>query len=295
MVVVTHNRPQLLAEVLQALAQQKGLVHQVVVVDNASGPATQDVLARVSALVVRSEVNLGGAGGFSLGIQRALELGTDWIWLMDDDAVPQPDALEALASQLPHLPANAAVACSRVMEFGDIATTHRRSFNELVGYERPIPSGAYAASAVPVDTASFVGFMVSAAAVRAVGLPRTEFFVSYDDTEYSLRLKSGGYSLWLVPASIIVHKRTKTERLRSTEFGPKHYFNIRNRIIVKQAYCKAGFVGAGLGALFGLGLWLCSPRRFSRRPWRTLVDAVRDGFSGRLGPLPEHLRPAPAR
>ncbi|AEG91972.1 candidate b-glycosyltransferase, Glycosyltransferase Family 2 [Ramlibacter tataouinensis TTB310] len=277
------------------MKQQRGLRYQAVIVDNASGQATQEILAQASAVIVRSDVNLGGAGGFALGIQHALELGVDWLWLMDDDAIPEAGALEELASQLPHLPANAAVACSRVMEFGDIATTHRRRFNMLLGYERPVPSGAYTASVVAVDTASFVGFMVSAAAVRAVGLPRTEFFVSYDDTEYSLRLKKHGYSLWLMPASGIVHKRKKQERLRSTEFGPRHYFNVRNRIVVKRAYCKAGYAGAGLGALFGLGLWLCTPGRFRPRPWRMVLCAIKDGFSGRLGPLPEHFtsRPAP--
>lgn len=290
-VVVTRDRPQLLAELLLALEQQTGLKHRALVVDNASGQATQDVLARSPATVVRSDVNLGGAGGFALGMQRALELGVDWIWLMDDDAIPQAGALEQLASQLARLPVDAGVACSRVMEFGDIATMHRRRFNPLFGYERPVPRSAYAADAVPVDTASFVGFMVSAAAVRAAGLPKTEFFVSYDDTEYSLRLKQHGFGLWLVPASVIVHKRRSEDRLRSTQFGPRHYFNIRNRIVVKRAYSKVAAVGGALGALFGLGLWLCSPRPFHSRPWRMVRSAIRDGFAGRLGPLPAEFMP----
>ena len=46
---------------------------------------------------VRSEANLGGAGGFSLAILKAVASGADWIWMMDDDAEPaDPECLATL-------------------------------------------------------------------------------------------------------------------------------------------------------------------------------------------------------
>ena len=295
-VLVTHNRPQLLREALQALAQQTRRPSRLVVVDNGSDRATRDVLEATPQLdIVRSDVNLGGAGGFALGIERAMELGADWIWLMDDDAIPDPGALEALQARLPHLPHEVGAVCSRVMEFGVIATNHRRSFNGLVGFERPVAAAAYAADAIPVDTASFVGFLVSAKAVRQVGLPNTAFFLSYDDTEYSLRLGRRGFRVWLVPASVIVHKRTRASRLRATEFGAKHYFNVRNRIFVKSAYCRFSGIGAAAGAIFGMALWLCSPGRFKSPAWHALLRALSDGYAARLGPLPERLKSSAVR
>jgi GT2 family glycosyltransferase len=294
-VLVTHDRPQLLMESLAALRAQSRRPRTVIVVDNASADETRSVLATADVEVVRSETNLGGAGGFALGMRRALERGADWLWLMDDDAIPQPGALEALQEHLQGLPDDAAVVCSCVMEFGAIATTHRREFDGLLGYERALPRSAYTAQALPVDTASFVGFMVSAAAVRCVGLPRPEFFLSYDDTEYSLRLGRQGYSLWLVPSSVILHKRHREGRLGACSFGEKHYYNVRNRIAVKRSYCRASLLGGVGGALFGMALWLYTPGRFARGRWRMLIGAIGDGFAGRLGPLPGHLRPGGGR
>ena len=294
-VLVTYNRPQLLLEALYALKHQTSAAALIIVVDNASDLETQSLLSSTSGIdVVRSQVNLGGAGGFALGLQRALELGAQWMWLMDDDAIPDTTALETLEMRIDSVPGRIGALCSTVMEFGAVATMHRRYFDRNLGLERAVNCSAYRFGCDPcrVDTASFVGFMVSAVAVRSVGLPDAAFFLSYDDTEYSLRLGRSGFDLWLIPQSVIVHKRSRLNRLRSTEFGAKHYFNIRNRIVVKRLYCRVGYVGALNGALFGLALWLRSPRRFSVRAWTTLVRAITDGLSGRLGPFPDALKSA---
>lgn len=292
-IVVTHNRPRLLLEALHALTLQTTPADMIIVVDNASDSETQSLLSKTSGIdVVRSQLNLGGAGGFALGLQRALDRGAHWMWLMDDDAIPDPTALETLATRIDSVPGRIGALCSSVMEFGAIATTHRRHFDRILGLERAVDCSAYGTGCVPrrVDTASFIGFMVSAVAVRSVGLPDAAFFLSYDDTEYSLRLGRSGFDLWLIPQSVIVHKRSRLHRMRSTEFGAKHYFNIRNRIFVKRLYCRVGYVGALNGALFGLALWLRSPRRFGVRAWSTLVRAITDGFSGQLGPFPDVLK-----
>ncbi|MDB5868713.1 MAG: putative b-glycosyltransferase, Glycosyltransferase Family 2 [Polaromonas sp.] len=293
-ILVTYNRPKLLAEALLALNHQTSAASLVIVVDNASDLETQELLSSAAGIeVLRSDVNLGGAGGFALGMQHALDIGAQWMWLMDDDAIPDVHALEILQSRINTVPGHIGALCSSVMESGAIALVHRRHFDPILGIERVVSSCAYGSKAHRVDTASFVGFLVSAVAVRSVGLPNAAFFLSYDDTEYSLRLGRGGFDIWLVPQSVIVHKRPHISRLRFTEFGPKHYFNIRNRIFVKRRYCRAGFVGALNGALLGLALWLRSPRRFGLCACRTLLRAVTDGFAGRLGPFPDSLKPAP--
>ena len=287
--MVTRNRPVLLAEVLRGLRSQTREPDQVFVVDNASGPQTREVLSASGVKVIRSEVNVGGAGGFALGMASALAGDFDWIWLMDDDAVPEEPALHELENALCRLPAHAAVVCCQVREFGSVATTHRRRFDDVLGFERPCSLHEYQAPMVAVDTASFVGFMVRADVARIAGVPRGEFFLSYDDTEYSLRLRQCGFSLWLVPTSVITHKRQSSNRLRSTRFGMHHYFNVRNRIMVKRSYCHAGWIAGLGGAMFGLALCLFSPGRFEWRAWRVLAAAIQDGFAGRLGPFPKHL------
>ena len=97
-VVVTWNRHDLLLEVLSALRSQTVPVSRVVVVDNASTDGTAETLRAQGedVVTVTARTNTGGAGGFAIGIRRALELGCDAVWLMDDDTVPEPEALAAL-------------------------------------------------------------------------------------------------------------------------------------------------------------------------------------------------------
>src|SRR5438270_1113988 len=46
--------------------------------------------------VLRSRENIGNAGGVKLAMRAALDLGADWIWIVEDDALPHHDALERL-------------------------------------------------------------------------------------------------------------------------------------------------------------------------------------------------------
>ena len=96
--VVTWNRRDLLAESLRAIARQSTPPIAVVVVDNASDDGTGAMLSRdfPDADVITAQRNTGGAGGFALGLDRALDYDADTLWLMDDDTVPEPTALEEL-------------------------------------------------------------------------------------------------------------------------------------------------------------------------------------------------------
>ncbi len=289
-VVVTHNRPALLLQVIKALEAQSRLPDAVYIVDNASRTETQALLAKVHDVVVlRSEINLGGTGGFTLGMERARAGGCDWVWLLDDDAIPRADGLEKLEQALLDLPSTTGAVCGAVGEFDDLALMHRRRFTSLLGIENCLPREAYGSRPVEIDTGSFVGFLTSVAAIDAVGLPDTAFFLAYDDTEYSLRLKRAGFDLWLVPDSIVDHMRTAEGRLRATVFERKHYFNIRNRIIVKRQYATFNNLSALAGCLFGIALWMRSKGRFRLYTFRILLKAIADGYNTRLGSYPPSL------
>jgi GT2 family glycosyltransferase len=243
-------------------------------------------------IVLRSDTNLGGAGGFALGMARAFAAGHDWIWLLDDDALARPDALACLLAAVNGLagPAvGAGAVCGTVREFGDIAVRHRRRYHRPTRLEQPLPRAAYAGPPCRVDTASFVGFLVSAGAVAEVGFPDRDFFLAYDDTEYSLRLGRAGLGIWLVPGSVVEHLRERRARLRAGPFGSKHYFTIRNRIVVARRYASLPLVPSCVGLGFGAALWLASAGRLRRGAVRILWRAMADGCRGRLGPYPEAL------
>jgi rhamnopyranosyl-N-acetylglucosaminyl-diphospho-decaprenol beta-1,3/1,4-galactofuranosyltransferase len=230
-IVVTHNRPGMLKEVLESLQKQTLPLSDILVVDNASSPGTREVLNNYPNLrVVRSEINLGGAGGFAKGIETAMDASPDLLWLMDDDAVPEQHAFQKLIEAFDQTPNGIGVLCGAVEEFDALALQHRRTFLAGRLQEKPIQAREYARDHVEIDCASFVGFMIRTSVVRKIGLPESKFFYSYDDTEYSLRIRKAGFSIYLVPASRMQHKRRPGKRLRNGPFGAKHYYHLRNRL-----------------------------------------------------------------
>ncbi|HEV7792037.1 MAG TPA: glycosyltransferase, partial [Pseudonocardia sp.] len=86
-VVVTRHRSALLVDSLAAMAKQTHPVTHLVVVDNGPDQPARDVVEACGLPVtyLQSWHNLGGAGGFALGMLHALALGAEWVWLGDDD------------------------------------------------------------------------------------------------------------------------------------------------------------------------------------------------------------------
>ncbi|EUA63969.1 glycosyl transferase 2 family protein [Mycobacteroides abscessus 1948] len=89
-VVVTYRRAAELAQSLQIVAAQTVAPNHLVVVDNDNDPAIKTLVEGqpIATTYLGSNRNLGGAGGFALGMLHALTLGADWVWLADDDGPP---------------------------------------------------------------------------------------------------------------------------------------------------------------------------------------------------------------
>ena len=116
-VVVTYKRQQLLATLFESIEKLTVAPWRIVVVDNEHSDATQgmvddfreavtaqwgntiaDQSGNESRVVYAPQSdNLGGAGGFSAGVKKAYELGSEWFWVMDDDVAVMPEAIERLA------------------------------------------------------------------------------------------------------------------------------------------------------------------------------------------------------
>ena len=204
-VVVTYNKRDLLLENLTALFGQTAQV-SIIVVDNDSqdgtGEAVRKFLEKPGFHYFNTHENLGGAGGFHYGITKANELGYDYVWLMDDDAIPEPDALEEILKATEQLDGNFGFLCSNV-RFTDgsacemnIPDLHEKWLNSAELMKQGL---------LRVDRATFVGFFLSMDTVRKVGLPIKEFFIWADDTNYSHRINKLA-PCYFVLDSKITHK-----------------------------------------------------------------------------------------
>jgi rhamnopyranosyl-N-acetylglucosaminyl-diphospho-decaprenol beta-1,3/1,4-galactofuranosyltransferase len=303
--LVTFNRKALLVESIEALLAQTSPVERILVVDNASTDGTPELLRERGLLdeprVVHHRLaeNSGGAGGFAEGVRLGLQTGSDWVWLLDDDAAPEPDALERLlAAPAAADPGTVALCPKVVLADGRLDHIMRGDFHRRLRY---LPEAGYAAGRA-LGFTSFVGPLVRAEAARAAGLPKAEFFVWGDDVEYSLRLRRYG-ELRLVPNSVIVHKATShgsyqtprsraLNRISPVKFDPtplerfwQNLCGLRNYLWIKREYEGQGplsAAGTTLQFVVKHGLW--DDRPLTRIRW--VVRFARDGRRGRFENIP---------
>lgn len=239
-VLVAYNRRELLRESLLALEAQSRPVDRLVVVDNASDDGAADVAAEMleawgdRARLVRLTENTGGAGGFAVGIAAAVaEDGIDWVWVMDDDTVPGPDALAgALAAHERYCESgqdDLAVMGSRVV-WTDGADHPMNTPKAKIRASDEERERAAAAGGMEIRSISFVSAFLRADRVRGLGLPVADYFLWNDDFEYSARLLRGARGLY-VPGSVVTHKTVKRGS-SDADPGARFYFEVRNKIWV---------------------------------------------------------------
>ncbi len=211
--------------------------------DNASTDGTGEYLSSlnepsIEPLLLRE--NLGGAGGFYTGMERALSLNYDWIWIMDDDAEPERDALEKLLRcQNPE-----AVALTSLKIENDSPFNYHRGFFDFSlfnkGLVKPLAPEDIKKKCLPIDHSSFVGLLLKAEVLHEVGLPRRDFFIKFDDLEYCLRLRKKG-KIILSTESKIIHKAALKKSRTTWTFIANHYYARRNLLIILKKWKKPKF------------------------------------------------------
>lgn len=119
-IVVTYNRKKLLKKNIRALlAQTYKNFLDILVIDNASTDFTKEAIQQYinnkDIIYINTGKNLGGAGGFNFGMRKAAELNYEFMWIMDDDTIPTPTALEELIKEDKKLNGNYGFLSSKVL------------------------------------------------------------------------------------------------------------------------------------------------------------------------------------
>ncbi|MGB7363310.1 MAG: glycosyltransferase family 2 protein [Rhodococcus sp. (in: high G+C Gram-positive bacteria)] len=236
-VVVTHRRRELLAVSLTVLSTQSRPLDHLIVVDNADEPEVRELVdaADVPTTYIGSKHNLGGAGGFALGMLHALALGADWVWLADDDGRPEgPEVLETLVQcAADHdLDEVSPVVC-------DIDQPERLAFPLRRGTAwRRWRSELGSQTLLPSYASLFNGALFSAAAIDAVGVPDLRLFVRGDEVEVHRRLTRSGLKFGTCLQTAYLHPNGSEEfkpilggrmHTQYPDDPTKRYFTYRNR------------------------------------------------------------------
>ena len=241
-VVVTHRRPEQLAKSLDVVTTQTRMIDHLIVVDNDHDEQVSELVASqaVRSTYLGSRRNLGGAGGFALGMLHALALGADWVWLADDDG--RPGDSEVLATLL---------ACAHRHGLAEVSPmvcdldqpdrlafplrrglVWRRRVDELRTKDSP------GSDLLPGYASLFNGALFRAETIAAVGVPDIRLFVRGDEYDVHRRLVRSGLPFGTCLDTVYLHP------YGSDEFKPilggrmhtqypddpvKRFFTYRNR------------------------------------------------------------------
>lgn len=238
-VIVTYNRKQLLQECVENAYRQTIPAQSIIIINNASTDGTEKYLRELAAQstiydIINLSKNIGGAGGFSKGIERAVQKGVERVLLIDDDAMLERDYMEKLLKAHGIHPNYQAFA-GTVKVNDTIDTFHRRDVSRPGLFFRNCEKEKYNQPQFECEIASFCGMLVDIALIKEIGLPHEEYFIWHDDAEYSLRIRK--YSKFLVITDAILNHKTKPASITGKrKYDWREYYAVRNRILMVREH-----------------------------------------------------------
>ena len=236
-VVVTHRRPDELAKSLDVLTTQSRMVDHLIVVDNDCDDRVRDLVAGqpIPTTYLGSRRNLGGAGGFALGMLHALALGADWVWLADDDGRPKDTDVLAtlLACAAKHSLAEVSpMVCD--LDHPDRFAFPVRQGLKWLRHPQELGGGDFLSGYASL----FNGALFRAETLTAVGVPDLRLFVRGDEVELHRRLVRSGLPFGTCLDAVYLHPYGTDEfkpilggrmHTQYPDDPTKRFFTYRNR------------------------------------------------------------------
>lgn len=240
------NNLRLMAENPEALEH----VQEVLLVDQGSQKVSEaEGFAEVrdalrGKLRIINQSNLGGSGGFARGMFEAVENGSDYVLLMDDDIVVEPESIIRLLTFADRCKTPTIVGGHMfdlynrtVMHtFGEVVNPYRfqpslPSEEMILGHDfmsSNLRQTSWLHRRVDVDYNGWWMCLVPTAVVREIGLS-LPLFIKWDDSEYGLRAKKHGFPTVSLPGSAVWHVSWID---KDDLVGWQAYFHARNRVVV---------------------------------------------------------------
>jgi len=311
-VTVTYGKRKSLLSPMLAATIAQGIT-DIVVVDNGAQWDLQDLVTEYPGAclrIVHMGRNTGSAAGFAAGISEAMAAGATMLWLLDDDNRPLPGALSALLATYEEqvgedILSSVALLAFRPEHQAEVASGgaeqranarnssflgfHVLDLPRKIWNKRPwrtVGASAAIVSTVRLDVAPYSGLLMHRELVEAIGVPRTDFVLYADDSEWTYRITRRGGRILLVTAAQIEDMESSwnaKHRHRSAMHGlltggsDFNAVNFQSEISGNRALFR---LNAAI-YLFLLSLMALPLRRRAR--YRLISGATRDGLLGRLG------------
>jgi rhamnopyranosyl-N-acetylglucosaminyl-diphospho-decaprenol beta-1,3/1,4-galactofuranosyltransferase len=298
-VFATYNRKGTAVLCLNDLLQQSRPLQQIVITVNGSQDGTADAIRELSrhhadlVQVVEVSENTGNPLGTWLAIERALELGCTWIWLLDDDARVEPAALQQLTSAetLDQSKVYGSLAIDPVTEemSWPLGVIERDGSMRIASRRRELPSQAcFEVRGI------WLGALIPRAIFEQVGPLEADLFIRGEDEEYSARIRQKGHSFYCVKDSLVKHAAQRTIRIpifcKNYFYQPnlppwKAYYVVRNHAYIRKKYSSIRLAGIAKGiatVILSLACAVALDDQKAKRV-RLYLKAGWDAFTDKMG------------
>jgi len=248
-VTLNWNTSEVTCEFLISIKQHNTYPNiEVIIVDNNSQEDPTDLFKSVypTAKIIRNQSNLGFSGGNNIGIKAA---SGEFLFIVNNDTEFTPHLIESLVEVF-NKHDDAGIACPKFHYYfnkGTIEYAGYKPVNIFTGRNGMIGSGEQDKGQYDVmnktNYAHGGAMMVSKNAIKKVGLLPEQFFLYYEELDWSVRFKKNGYSIYFQPKGLIYHKESMTTGKSSPL---KTFYLTRNRIL----FMRRNIPFPGLGIFF---------------------------------------------
>ena len=229
--IVTFNRKNDLENCLFALSKQTYKKFDILVVNNGSTDGTKEYLDEQENIVVIHQENLGGAGGFYAGMKYMFEHNYEWLWMMDDDGLPENKQLEEL------------------IKFGEkgnfvlnAIVLDKDDHSQLAFCSKISSVSLYKEILTKQIFHPFNGTFIHRSVIANVGFIKKEMFIWGDEQEYIKRIIENGYSPTTVTTAIHYHPKEKGKRLYVLPLKTGKYILEKPKQLSKIYYRNLGYI-----------------------------------------------------
>lgn len=292
-VILNTNRRDDTLACLNSLARSDYANAQILVLDNNSTdnsvPAIQQAFPQVK--VISLEENLGYAGNNNAGIRAALEMGADWVFVLNEDTTLAPDCLSQMVKVGERDP-QIGILGPLVYHHDepDVIQTAGGEFGrywESIHLAQNEPDQGQYGQPRPVDWISGCGILVRRAVIEQVGMIDERYFYYWEETEWCLRAGKKGWRIVNVPAAKMWHKGVQRD------YRPKPsvtYYATRNRLltVAKHRAPLRVWVFTWAQLLRTLISWTVKPKwRHKREHRNAMWRGMMDFLQHRWGQMPQ--------
>lgn len=217
--------------------------YEIVVVDNCSSDDSIEDLERAKAIyhftLLKSNENKGFSTGNNIGIRYALEHNADYIWILNNDTLVEPGALEKLLTGFTY-DKKCGITIGKIFfeQNRNIVWYAGGAFDPWTARTEHWNYGRIETSKQSICNVTFATgccMLVSRQAIEKVGLFDEDYFLYEEDVDYSYRMTTQGYKMVYVPEAVIFHKVSASTGQASSV---SQYYSIRNKYLLIRKYFR---------------------------------------------------------